>query len=161
MKRAFALVSFLAFCSWSGAATAGEAELLAKVQGHYRNQHFDRVFATVQWARAKHWTSWSVERRDHWLALEIMALARHCQWTSIDRLAETPEAAGVLSGKALALVRMKKEYIRFKQDPQNKPAGFVQEIVERKDLWRAVESDLARFDSPENIRVRVRSLCEK
>ncbi len=160
------VIVFLTVLGFGAPISAKEFEVLAydqllrSVQQDYRRGNFSKAFATLMWARKTQWSQWNDSRKDHWLALELMGLARHCQWAVIDEVAgAVASSQGVLVKQAMALIRLKKQYARFQRDADGLGKGFVERIVERQILWQANEIDFSKIKSPERLRLQVRSLC--
>lgn len=129
----------------------------ADAQQLYRQGDFSAYFGLVQWIRTNKWSELENEERDHWLALELMALARHCRWSEIQRF--KPE--GAWSQKALDLISVKQEYKNFLSDPQAQRLKFSQQIIQAQSHWHLNSKQMAQLSTPQNLRVPVRSQCSK
>jgi hypothetical protein len=67
---------------------AWAAPMMENVRAHYAAGEFDAFFGAAVWSRLNSGTGLSAEERDRLLALELMGLARHCQWEAISALKE-------------------------------------------------------------------------
>ena len=105
MKR-YLLALILIFVSVNAHGT-----VLDDARASYANGEFESFFGLAQWARLAQPPDVSENDRDQLLALELMGLARHCQWGPVTRL--KAEIEGPFALKAFELIAVKSEYRRF------------------------------------------------
>jgi hypothetical protein len=143
------------------------SEPLSSIQESYRAGDWDHFFAKVIFFRMHNQTHISMGEADgdHILALEIMALARHCQWSLIDGLIESmggieSDSIGPLVHKALSVVKVKKEYQSYEKDRNNSRANPILKLRESKKNWALSADKVSQLTHHEHFRVKVRSLCK-
>ncbi len=156
------LAPLLAFGSQAGKIDA--AEVLEAQKHLYREGSWDAFFGASLYYRVRGdlVPGSSPLVKDHLLALELMALARHCQWQPILELEKSLVSSAEekpLSAKALSLIRLKREFVAFAQDQSERRLGLMEAVQQSKSQWNVPESALARLTSPKNLRVHVRSQC--
>ncbi len=129
--------------------------IFERAQMAYQKNDFDSFFGMTVWAHLNQWSALSPDLKDQWLALEIMALAKHCRYQEISQF----QSVGPLSLKALQIVQLKKEYKEFVENQHNTKKPFVEDVIQKSQLWRLSPKDYAKIKSPENLKVLVKSQC--
>lgn len=148
---------FFILASTTNASPLSEGELLKRQQSLYSEKQWDAFFGGAVYLR-EHTDG---QFMDYSQALEIMALARHCQWPIIESLAANITDQEPLSQRSLRVVRMKKGYLKFLNDMQHGRGKISEQIkILRKD-WPLSQEKLQKLTSPERVRVHVRSLCKE
>lgn len=156
--------SFIFFVSFASANNnSNDRELLERQKELYRasqndSTQWDAFFGGAVYLRALG----NSKTIDHSMALEIMALGRHCQWSALralDQMHLNKENLP-LSTKAMALIRLKKGFQIFISDPKNFNKNFIQTLSKIREQWSLTERELRLLTHPENLRLHVRSLCD-
>ncbi len=155
MQSIFTLV-----LSWTASGlTANTSDLLDLAREKYRTEQFSSFFALARWVRLRNWESLPIEQQDHWLALELMALARHCRWQEVDQLSRAVETPLKRTKKALALISVKQGFKQFKSDPTQQNLPIWRHIEQRRSHWKSSNADFLKLENPVNLRVKVDSHC--
>jgi hypothetical protein len=136
------------------------AVLFELAQAQYRNQQFDAFFGLVQWVRANLWANLNSEQRDHWFSLELMAMARFCLWSDIQKAARYKVVnRGPLVQKSLEIIALKSAYQKYTSDPTVQKPSFLKEIELKQNQWQIQSADLQKLASPVHLRAHVESQC--
>lgn len=151
MKRYWLALIFI----FAGASAHGT--VLDDARSSYANGEFESFFGLAQWARLAQPQELSESDRDQLLALELMGLARHCQWEPITRLKN--EIDGPFALKAFELIAVKSEYRRFAADPRNRRLSMSNRVVHSREHWGVDSKEAKRISAPVNLKAKVRSLC--
>jgi hypothetical protein len=143
-----------------------DSQLLERQKQLYANSQttnsnstsWDSFFGSALYLRA----TGGSEVVDHSFALELMALARHCQWEVIIDLTQGAQEipSSPLSNKALALIKLKKGFQTFMSDPRNSKTSWIERAAKTRDQWPLTQRELRLLSSPENLRLHVESLCK-
>lgn len=134
-------------------------QILQLQQSYYESQEWDQFFAHIQYHRLKKTLRQQPQFEDHALALELMALSRHCRWQDISQLIQVYDL-GLKSQEALAYIYMKAELQSFSKDQENRRSALLQRLKKQRDWWPLPEEKLKILTSPDQLRVKVASLCE-
>lgn len=130
-------------------------DLFAQAQSNYREGQFDRLFGLIRWSRGH--IDFSSQEKDRWLALELMALARHCRW--LDIYSRETLVKGPLAKKAMEVIRLKEEYKKFSTDPDLPHLSVEKRLASMQEHWRINDLELRKIKSPKYIRLHVESQC--
>ncbi len=138
---------------------------LKQVKQLYKSGQWDQFFAHTVFYRSQSQKKSDLNTKDfdHILALELLALARHCQWMPIfqlnDRHIENSMSLDK-SRRAMSIIKVKKEYHKFLNDPKNQKKPLIKKLKHSRDHWSVNIEQFAKFTNPQNLRVKVISLCE-
>lgn len=158
-RVAFAFaVTFCSVC-WAEGSFASTED----VKRLYVEKKWDSFFARVILAR-DHFYSQDEKAsplQDEVFGLEILALARHCQWHAVDQVLENHKDhlnQLPLTDKAYEVVQLKKAYQTYKKDQSDQPIGY----KKAKRAWpvKLKEAKSSKVKTS-NWRVHVESLCVK
>lgn len=157
MRIVFLLFMILGIQEDVGATPSAEA-LLRQQQDLYHQKAWDAFFGGAYYIRASSYA----DIKDHSLALEIMALSRHCQWAVIQDLSAFLENQPQmkLSQKAFGLIKMKQQYKRFIDDSQNPSQNISVRIKDMRESWPVQATQILKLKDPSSLRLHVRSLCD-
>lgn len=141
-----------------GAQLELSRELLERQKQLYTTNQWDSFFGGAVYLRAD---NPDVAVLDHGFALELMALARHCQWGVIRDLEHSAPQLFLLplAKKTMAFIRLKKDFQQFSKDAVLDRQSALQSLKASRDRWKVTAQELRSLTSPQQLKMHVRSLC--
>ena len=141
-----------------GTSIFSNEQLLERQKELYQAGDWDAFFGGALYLRTQKPDSTTLDTA---LALELMALARHCQWALIDEIQQKQASflKGPASQKALSFIHLKKEYKVFTKDTRTPKKGFTERLQSSKNQWPIEEQKLSAITNPQNVKMAVGSLC--
>lgn len=155
--KAIGISLFLFFIVYAQASSSWTDEnVLKRQQELYSQEQWNAFFGTTLYFKFHHPNS---RLKDHVLALELLALARHCQWELIHKQLE-PSVSGPLANEAMIYIKQKKEYVAFINNIKNQVLPLNKTIEDQKNQWPIQIEDLTKITTPESLGMRIKSRCK-
>ncbi|NQZ01646.1 MAG: hypothetical protein HRT45_13365 [Bdellovibrionales bacterium] len=144
---------------------------LHSTQTHYQASDWDSFFAETLFFRL-HLSRLDLTENltglaDTFLALEIVALSKHCRWSVIKRLKKQYLAEEKTverypkAHKALSFVEAKQDLTLPEIDQENINLKWYEVLQQKRDQWPVAIKTLANLESPKGVKLKVKSLCDQ
>ena len=130
---------------------------------NYREKKWDRFFGMALYYRSELVSSVSLAKKyffQEMLALEVLALIRHCKFNTAYQLVEQSLAMGKKAGKKTEKIQKAGWFFNLKKwSLENHQKKQKNNFLKRIQFWPLNKQQLQWIDNPKNLRTRVESQC--
>ena len=129
---------------------------------NYREKQWDRFFGLALYYRSLLLSSpkdWRTNFRQKPLALEILALIRHCRFKESQKIKEWSLNLAQSLNTDSHYIKKTANFFKLKKLIGDQKTGTQNSLNEQIHSWPLKQQELKWVDNPQNLRVKVKSQC--